>query len=602
MSDCPDMSLEQIARALGGEVSGGQVLAPGPNHSAEDRSLAVKHGEKGLVVYSHAGDDIWQCKDHVRAKLGLPPWNGKRSSYPLEGGYGPRPSPERKIVARYDYTDEDGNLLFQVERYTPKKFVQRRPDSNGGWTWKLGDTRRVLYRLPELIEAVANEHPIFICEGEKAVDALSKLGVPATCSPHGAGKWRDVYSAHLKGAKVIILPDADAPGRHHAEQVARSLRGVASSVKVLALPGLPEGGDVYDWISTGGGTAEKLWALVETPVGRKPEAEPKTKSDDWRSHVFTAASLRTMEFPEVSYVVPGIIPEGLTILAGKPKVGKSWMALDVALGIATGQDVLGGTHVAEGDVLYCCLEDNQRRLQRRVTKLLSPLGQEWPERLTLATRWRRLDQGGVEDINAWCNSVPTPRLILLDTLAGVRPARQGTDTLYESDYKALCEMHRLANEREGIAAVALHHTRKMDADDPVDTISGSLGLPGVADTCLILARGPTGTTLYVRGRDIEEAERAIIFGSANCRWTLLGDAGEVHRSDTRTAILNVLAAATEPMSPDKIAVATSINRNAVDQRLYHMASAGEVAVISRGQYAHPDNADKFVRAHKNRKK
>ena len=295
-----------------------------------------------------------------------------------------------------------------------------------------------------------------------------------------------------------------------------------------------------------------------------------------------------MEFPEVSYVVPGIIPEGLTILAGKPKVGKSWMALDVALGIATGQDVLGGTHVAEGDVLYCCLEDNQRRLQRRVTKLLSPLGQEWPERLTLATRWRRLDQGGVEDIEEWCGSVPNPRLVLLDTLAGVRPTRSNADTLYESDYKALCEVHRLANNRGGMAAVALHHTRKMDADDPIDTISGSLGLPGVADTCLILARGPNGTTLYVRGRDIEEAERAIIFGSANCRWTLLGDAAEVHRSDTRKLILAVLAAATTVMSPGEIAAAVGINRNAVDQQLLQMRNAGEVVQVSRGLYADPN--------------
>jgi AAA domain len=215
-----------------------------------------------------------------------------------------------------------------------------------------------------------------------------------------------------------------------------------------------------------------------------------------------------MDFPEISYVVPGIIPEGLTILAGRPKVGKSWMALDLAIGIATGKTVLGGLHVEQGDVLYCCLEDNPRRLQRRVTKLLSPFSNEWPERLTLATRWRRLDQGGVKDIEEWCGSVPEPRLVLLDTLAGVRPARSGTDTLYEGDYKALRDVHRFANER-GMGAVALHHTRKMDADDPVDTISGSLGLAGAADTCLILARSSKGTTLYVRGRDIEEGERAI---------------------------------------------------------------------------------------------
>ena len=293
MADRLNMSLEQIARALGGEVSGGQVLAPGPNHSPEDRSLAVKPGEKGLVVFSHAGDDIRACKDHVRAKLGLPPWNGKAKAN----------GPTRAIVAEYDYCDETGKLLFQVVRFAPKKFAQRRPNGNGGWSWKLGKVRRALYRLPALLEAVANEQPVFIAEGEKAADALAKLGVPATCSPHGAGKWRDAYSAHLKDAKVIILPDADAPGRHHAEQVARSLRGVASSVKVLALPGLPEGGDVYDWLSTGGGTAEKLWTLVEAlgANGPAPKADQSktngpaqsdySPEDDARPPAFTDEAL-----------------------------------------------------------------------------------------------------------------------------------------------------------------------------------------------------------------------------------------------------------------------------------------------------------------------
>lgn len=112
--------------------------------------------------------------------------------------------PKASIVATYDYTDEKGVLLFQVVRFQPKDFRQRKPDGNGAWIWK-GTERSVLYRLPELIEAVANEHPIFIAEGEKGVGALVKIGVTATCSPGGALKWRDEYSQFLEGANVIIL-------------------------------------------------------------------------------------------------------------------------------------------------------------------------------------------------------------------------------------------------------------------------------------------------------------------------------------------------------------------------------------------------------------
>ena len=320
------------------------------------------------------------------------------------------------------------------------------------------------------------------------------------------------------------------------------------------------------------------------PWGEKAE---KAKAEGWQSHVFTAAALRTMDFPPVSYVVPGIIPEGLTILAGRPKIGKSWMALDLAVGIPAGKTVLGGVHVGQGDVLYLALEDNPRRLRRRITKLISPFGGEWPERLTLATQWRRLDKGGVEDIEAWCDGVEAPRLVLLDTLAGVRPMRSGSDTIYEGDYKALSDIHRLANDR-GIGVVALHHTRKMEADDPVDTISGSLGIAGAADTCLILARSNKGTTLYVRGRDIEEGERAMSFGSETCRWTLLGDAAEIQRSDTRRSILAALGKATDLLSPGEIAAIAEIPRNTVDKTLARMTADGEVVQVSRGRYAHPD--------------
>src|SRR5262249_4971155 len=306
----------------------------------------------------------------------------------------------------------------------------------------------------------------------------------------------------------------------------------------------------------------------------------------WRDNVFTASDLRAMTFKPINWVVPGIIPEGLTILAGRPKIGKSWMALDLAIGISADQKVLGNVLIEQGDVLYLALEDNPRRLRRRITKLISFFGGEWPERLTLATQWRRLDQGGVEDIASWCASVSTPRLVLLDTLAGVRPTRNGSDTLYEGDYKALRDIHAFANER-GMGVVALHHTRKMEADDPVDTISGSLGLAGAADTCLILARSPKGASLYVRGRDVEECEHAVIFGSGNCRWTLLGEASDVYQSDTRTKILKALEDATALMGPRDIANIVGCQRNAVDQALHRMGADGQVVQVSRGRWAHP---------------
>jgi putative DNA primase/helicase len=150
-----------------------------------------------------------------------------------------------RVAATYPYHDEAGALLFQVVRVSPKSFRQRRPDGRGGWAWKLGDCRRVLYRLPELLAAPADA-AVFVCEGEKDADRLAKLGLIATTNAGGAGSWRDDYAATLAGRRCVVLPDVDEPGRAHAAAVLASLRRAGVAAAVLELPGLPVKGDVSD--------------------------------------------------------------------------------------------------------------------------------------------------------------------------------------------------------------------------------------------------------------------------------------------------------------------------------------------------------------------
>lgn len=139
-----------------------------------------------------------------------------------------------RVVAEYPYRDGEGRLLYVVERWEPKRFLQKRPMVGGGWHYQLGDVPRVLYRLPELRSADPNE-PVLVVEGEKDADHLAKLGFIATTNAGGAGKWRDEYSIELRNRDVVILPDHDEPGLRHAEQVALALTGLASSVKVVTL-------------------------------------------------------------------------------------------------------------------------------------------------------------------------------------------------------------------------------------------------------------------------------------------------------------------------------------------------------------------------------
>lgn len=296
---------------------------------------------------------------------------------------------------------------------------------------------------------------------------------------------------------------------------------------------------------------------------------------------FSAADLQLMDFPPIQYVIPGYVVEGLTILAGKPKLGKSWLALDWALATAYGDIACGSIPCEGGNVLYAALEDNQRRLKRRMQQLL-PDG-AWPSRLDLMTKCRRLNEGGIEDLAQWVEQTEMPRLIVLDTLACVRPVRTSKDAAYDADYAALSPLQKMAGERN-IAIVVVHHVRKLESEDPLDTISGTTGLTGATDSALVLSRDGQGATLYGRGRDIDEIETAMHFDKTTGRWSILGAAAEVRKSDGRKSITDALAASKDPMGPSDIATATGMKNDNVRFLLGKMATAGEIEKVGRGRY------------------
>ena len=263
------------------------------------------------------------CKNYVSEKLGLPECRGDGST---KG---------KTIVATYDYVDEAGEFLFQVVRYEPKAFSQRRRDGKGEWIWSLGETRRVLYRFPDIIEEVAMNRTIFIAEGEKGVDALIDIGVPATCCPGGAGKWREEYSSHFAGANVVILPDADLPGEQHCEAVAKSLTGIAASVRVLHLPGLSPKGDPYDWCQAGG-TAEGLWELLNTTAAAAMSTVNAPAVN--RLQPLDIHELLALDIPPRGMILAPIIPEkGLAMLYAERGVGKTQLACGISCAVATGK-------------------------------------------------------------------------------------------------------------------------------------------------------------------------------------------------------------------------------------------------------------------------
>jgi hypothetical protein len=311
----------------------------------------------------------------------------------------------------------------------------------------------------------------------------------------------------------------------------------------------------------------------------------KPKRTQPPSDEFTADELRGMEFDPIKYVVPGFIAEGLTLFAGKPKIGKSWLLMHVAWSVGCGDYTLGGISCEEGDVLYAALEDNKRRLKRRMDKLFGDV--PWPKRLMFKCSMPRLAEGGVEYIRKWLDKAERPRLVVIDTLAMVRMPNRKDQSSYDADYSALKDLRDLAGEY-GVAIIIVHHLRKAEADDPFDTISGTLGLTGAPDTIMVIYRESGGVVLTARGRDIEEISKAAEFDKATCLWTITGDADQVRQSVERTTIIKVLeAAGTEPLGAQQIAAETGMKATNVRFLLGKLLRDGAIEKVSFGKYQVP---------------
>jgi hypothetical protein len=315
-------------------------------------------------------------------------------------------------------------------------------------------------------------------------------------------------------------------------------------------------------------------------------AKPNGPASGTAFTLTSAADLLAREFPEPKWAIPQIIAEGLTILAGKPKTGKSWAALDFAVAVAGGYSALGNIECQQGDVLLLALEDNDRRLHQRLKAVLQ--GQAAPTALQYATQWRRADAGGLEDLQNWLSTHPRARLVVIDTLQMIRGQRGKNDGIYADDYQAVGRLKALA-DRSNVSFLVVHHLRKETAGDPLESVSGTAGITGSADTILILKREPKDSLglLYVRGRDVPEAEIAVQFDEATGKWLRLVGADDFRRSKERNEIVRVLIELGEPMTPAEIANAIGKPRSSnasVRMLLKKMRQAGDVMRRADGRY------------------
>jgi hypothetical protein len=306
------------------------------------------------------------------------------------------------------------------------------------------------------------------------------------------------------------------------------------------------------------------------------------QKENWRKGI-TASELSTKIFKPLIWIVQDILPEGCYLLSARPKVGKSWLSLQVSLAVAFGEPTLG-KNVIKGKAIYLALEDNQRRLQSRLD-LLKPSGYITDD-LLLFTQWPSFDNNGVEElINLILKE--EPKLVVIDTLAKVRPASR-SNHVYENDYKTLAPLTAIANQYRLCILIVTHNRKGKSENDALEQVSGSLGLTGAVDGALVIdgVRTDKQYKLSLIGRDIPNDDELAIARESNGEWKILGNALQVFVSEERKAILDLLYMHPNGLKPKEVSDLLDKKSGAVRKLLLTMAASLQV-INDNGNYKHP---------------
>lgn len=437
---------EPVARELLGE----------PNRRMSSRT-ELRFGNNGSTSILIAGEHRGQFFDH-EAKVGggvlalIAHRTGRANGAAIEwlhehGFIEAQPQDkQQRIVATYPYNSTDGNLLFEVVRYEPKTFRQRRPDGNGGWAWNLRGVDRVLYRLPELLAADSAD-PVFVVEGEKDTDALRALGLVATTNSGGSGKWQASFAEPLRGRHVVVLPDNDDAGRKHAADVTAKLRSVAASVRVVELPGLPPRGDASDWLAAGGTAAKLLDMLLDSDEGGAAN----------RLRTFLSIEAwAARDLPPPDRLLGDLITTTTrAFLVGRTGLGKTMLGFAMACGMASGAGFLHWRAARPARVLYVDGEMSAELIRARAIDALRRIGS--PQQLSNLTIYARDAEEATARVAPSLGTMPP-----LNTEAGQN------------------FVHALIEELGGVDVVIFDNVMSLIAGDQKDEIPWTDTLPLVA--------------------------------------------------------------------------------------------------------------------------
>jgi hypothetical protein len=564
-------------------------------------AAAIAQIEQGFAVFALRADAKVPVTEHgFKNATTRPDWIRKQLEAPAAGNYGlvwPADSAERVVV--FDLDDGGGadrpwrdRMLDLVAQHGPLPATKITTTPSGG--------RHAFYRWPADVPVPAGDELFGFTVRWPGRGYLVGPGSRIGNREYTAGPVTEIADLPARWVEAAL---ADRPRRGPAATDAITVRGG------FTLPDrIPSGrryAAVRDYVASrynaGLGLAE-LWELVRTQVAprfdiAKTEAELRTDFDKATAKIgerlgapahgaevrralgpgMDAADLLALDLQPLRWIVPDLIPEGTTILAAPPKVGKSCLVYQVAVEAAIGGELLG-RRVTPGSVLYLALEDGKRRGRDRL--LVALAGRTMPHG-RLEVRWdaNRIGAGLEDDIRAWLDEHPDAAMVAVDTLGKVRPRSTGKQGAYEVDVQDLAQLQDLFRDRP-VALVIVHHARKESSDDFLASVSGTYGITGSADTIVAIRRKRLERfgTVLTTGRDIADAEIPVQF--ADGRW--LPAPGALPEASVERAEIYEVIERRGPVFPQAIADELGLTRQSVQNMVAKLVGAGAVARVPKG--------------------
>ncbi len=304
--------------------------------------------------------------------------------------------------------------------------------------------------------------------------------------------------------------------------------------------------------------------------------------------LISAAAIQQKDLPPIVWIVNELLPEGLAILAGRPKIGKSWMAKNIAISVANGFKALGMFATNRSDVLYIALEDNQRRLKDRINNIMhAEIYKKAPDNLYyLEDNWDfpKLNNGGIEEIEKTLEDNPKIKLVIVDTLGrGIADKRRMDKNIYQADYDFSSRIQATAMKYK-VCILLLHHTKKQSEENVFDEISGTTGLTGAMDTMMVLKKKNGKYYLYVTGRDLAESEYEVEFSDTTFTWNVIQKNDVKKITAEREEIIELLKTYNRPMRTGEIAELLDKEKSNVSKLLKKLVEDGYLESPKYGHY------------------